>query len=655
MLHRKLLSPLLLLSSLLPLHAQRDTLRLDTVSVTATRIPGPLERAGRHLQVLDARTLSGATRPEVAEVLRAHTAIDVRQRGPFDVQTDLSIRGGTYDQALVLIDGIPMSDPQTGHHLMDLPLLGDVLERMEISYGGASRTFGAGAFSGAVNLITRRPTGVRGSLTAERGEFGTWRVRGMQEWERNGFGMRISVFDSRSDGAIRNSDFEQSGVHLGAGKQWKALELRGQAGWGAKRFGAQNFYSSLYPDQQELTRTLFGALELKHRGAWSWSVRGYFRQHNDRFELFRESDGYYRFANGFFIRGEADTARFTPTFFYTFHNVHRTQVIGAEAEVHRAWKAGTTALGIHAREEDILSNVLGIPMAEPMAAGGSRDPYTRSDGRRNLALHLDHCFTYRRFTADAGVLLNINSAFTPEWLPGMDISQRWSDRHTTYASVSRAFRLPTYTDLYYNRGGAVGSLALRPEHADQVEVGHRMRTGRWNMALAAFVRQGSDLIDWVKLPGENTVHAANLTAVTMQGVEVDAAYRATDDRRRAGLAYSHLHTDRDAFDFTSLYVLDQLRHRIALWGEQRISAFTVRANMVWQQRAGTFVDFNDGATKSYPDNLRLDARVSWDRGPCQLFLSGYNVLNAEQMDRANVPLPGRWITGGITVRWGKAE
>lgn len=635
------------------LRAQRDTLRLDTVAITATRIPGTLERVARHAQVLDHRTLDGAARPEVSELLREHTAIDVRQRGPFDAQTDLSIRGGTYDQALVLIDGIPMSDPQTGHHLMDLPVLADALERIDVCYGGASRTFGAGAFSGAVNLITRRPTSDRGSLTLEGGEFGTWRLRGMQEWTHNDLGMRLTAFHGRSDGAVANSDQTRTGAHLGATKQWDHLELRGQVGWTGKRFGAQNFYSTAYPDQQELTRTLLAAVELKHRGRWSWSLRGYFRQHHDRFELFREGDGYYRFDNGYFIRGNADTARFSPTFFYTFHNVHRTQVFGAEAEVHRAWIAGTTAIGVHARDEGILSNVLGTPLHTPVPVHGSRDPYTRSDGRRNLAIHLDHRYSWKKLTIEAGVLLNLNTAFRPEWLPGIDLSHVWNGHHTTYASASRAFRLPTYTDLYYNRGGAVGSLDLLPEHGDQVELGHRFRSGRWGATVSGFSRRGRDLIDWVKRPGETTVRASNLTAVDLHGIELSLQNTSADDRTLIGAIYAYQWTDREAFDFTSLYVLDHLRHRLSAWGERRVSRFSLRANLSWQQRVGSYVDLNEGVATSYPDNFRVDAKVSWHNGPIQLFVSGYNLLNAEQMDRANVWLPGRWITGGITVTWNK--
>ncbi|HRN38413.1 MAG TPA: TonB-dependent receptor plug domain-containing protein, partial [Flavobacteriales bacterium] len=153
-----------------------DTTELDAVPVTATRIPDALPRIGRHLQVIDSLQLGGQARPEVGEVLRMGSLVDVRERGPFDVQTDLGIRGGTFDQALVLLDGVPLSDPQTGHHAMDLPLPTEVLERVEVLYGGASRTFGAGAFSGAVNLISREPRDNRGSLSLQGGQYGSYRA-----------------------------------------------------------------------------------------------------------------------------------------------------------------------------------------------------------------------------------------------------------------------------------------------------------------------------------------------------------------------------------------------------------------------------------------------------------------------------------------------
>ncbi|HEY0977214.1 MAG TPA: TonB-dependent receptor [Flavobacteriales bacterium] len=641
---------LLLLSQ--PLLAQQhpDTNALRPVEVQATRIAGPLPRTGRHLQVLDSLQLHGAVRSEVAEVLRARTLVDVRQRGPFDAQTDIGLRGGTFDQALVLVDGIPMSDPQTGHHLLDLPLLTDALERVEVLYGGASRTFGAGAFSGAVNLITRAPKDDRGQLTIDGGSFGMRRIRATQDLMLGRTGLRIGGFHAHSDGYVTNSDFDQAGGQLDVRHAFAKSSLRVQAAYAHKRFGAQNFYSSLYPDQQEITGTgLLSAAWEQQGPTWSFQARAYHRRHDDEFQLFREDDDNYRFNNGYFIRGTADTARFGPTAFYTYHNRHRTGVSGGEVSVKRQWSAGVSAIGVHGRNERLLSNVLGVKLAAPESSGG-RDPFTRSDERNNIAVHVDHRYQRGKWVIDGGVLLNLNSVFDPEWAPGIDIVHRWSDRHSTYANAGRAFRFPTWTDLYYNRGGAVGSLDLRPEHADQVELGHRITGRTFAFKTAIWRRQGRDLIDWVKLPGETTVHAANLTAVDINGVEAEVTLQ--QGRGRGGLLYAYQWTDRTAFPFTSLYVLDHLTHNAILWWNQRlVRGFSAQLDLSWRQRYGTYARFSDGTLLDYPDPLRVDLRVEWTHGNWTLFASGYNLLDSEQMDRANVPLPGRCLSGGLRVQW----
>jgi iron complex outermembrane receptor protein len=632
-----------------------DTLlgSLDTVQVMATRISGTLMHTGRQLQVLDHRLLTHAPAPSLSEVLRAHTLVDVRQRGPFDVQTDLGLRGGTFEQTLVLLDGIPLSDPQTGHHAMNLPLNADALERVEVLYGGASRTFGAGAFSGAVNLISRAPQGTRGSLVMEGGSHGSYRAQLAQDLSYDHGGVRISAQVGHSDGHVPNSDFDQRSMYLGGTHRFRRLVLKGQLGTGNKRFGAQNFYSSTYPDQQEITGLLMAALELRNdASSWTWSVRTYHRQHDDRFQLFRESEGYYRYDEGYFIRSETDTARFTPTFFYTFHNRHRTNVSGAEANLKRSWKAGTTAVGVHLRDERIQSNVLGKPLDEPRTVGSAREAFTRADDRQNLAMHLDHRYVHGRWGVDAGVLLNLNSAFAPEWAPGVDLHHRWNPAHTTYTNVGRAFRLPTWTDLYYSRGGAQGSLTLKPEHADQVELGHRVTHLRWTASAALWRRAGDDLIDWVQFPGETVVRAANLTEVNMNGVELMATYRTANAKGRGGAGYTHQWTDQQEFPFTSLYVLDHLSDVALIWWQQQVrQRWSARLNASWRVRNGSYRRQLDGSEQGYPSPLRVDARIDHAWRQVSLFAAVNNLLDVPQVDRGEVPLPGRWLSAGVELRW----
>ncbi len=641
----------LALSLTCAVQAQVPDTSLAPVMVPAVRAIHTLPRMGRHLQVIDSTLLHGAARPEVSEVLRTTSLVDVRQRGPFDVQTDLGLRGGTFDQALVLVDGIPMSDPQTGHHLMDLPVLTDALERVEVLYGGASRVYGAGAFSGAINLVTRVPSDGRGQLTLDGGQYGSYRARVMQDVLLGRTGLRIGATQGHSDGYVANSDFDQTGAQLDVHHARGRNRFRLQAAYNHKRFGAQNFYSSVYPLQQEITGTGLASAEMRHDGdRWKAHVRAYYRQHEDEFQLFREDADHYRWSDGFFVRNGNDTARFSRTFFYTYHNRHRTQVAGVDAGVSRTWTLGTTGFGVHARDEHIFSNVLGEPLATPKPFAGSRDPFTRSDQRSNVAVRLDHRLQRERWTVDAGVLLNLNTAFAPEWAPGIDVVRLWNKGHSTYASAGRAFRFPTWTDLYYNRGGAVGSKDLQPEHADQLEIGHRLVQGDWSVKVAAWRRQGRDLIDWVQRPGETTVHAANLTEVDINGVELGASWRT--GKGRGGLLYAYQWTDRTAFAFTSLYVLDHLTHNTVLWWRQELPAgLAVQANVTWKERFGSYVRFSDGALTAYPSVVRADLRVEWTRGRLTLFGSAYNLLDAEQVDRANVPLPGRWISGGLQLRW----
>jgi len=626
---------------------------LDTLPVTATRISGTLARSGRHLQVLDSAQLAHTVRPETSELLRTNTLVDVRQRGPFDAQTDLGIRGGTYDQSLVLVDGIPMTDPQTGHHLMNIPLLTDAVRQVEVLYGGASRTFGGGAFSGAVNLVTRDPDSTMGRLTVEGGSYGAWRVRAAQSLATAKGGVRITVFHGQHDGYVHNSDERMQGGDLSFVHRWNKLHLKVQGGVVDKRFGAQNYYTSVYPDQYERTLTALASAQLSNAASpWPWAVRVYGRMNRDEFQLFREGDGYYRYENGYFVRDGADTARFSPTFFYTYHNHHRTDVGGAMADVKRRWAGGITQVGVHARSEHIISNVLGEPLSAPEPVPGSRDVYTRSAMRTNLALHLEHRYERGRFGADAGILVNVNSAFTPEYAPGLDVRYRWNGTHTTYANVNRSFRLPTWTDLYYNRGGAQGSIDLRPEHALQVELGHRISFGTWRASVALWRRQGTDLIDWVQLPGSTVTTAANLTEVNMNGVESEVGRRSVDGRTAFGVLYAYQWADRTDFPFKSLYVLDQLRHNLVAWAQHRLDhGFLVRGDLSWRERAGSYTSAVDGTATNYPTPLRIDARVEKAFKRVTLFATGTNLLDVEQMDRGNVILPGRWWGGGASFNW----
>lgn len=630
----------------------QNTTLLDTVEVSANRISSRLVNTGRQIQIIDQDQMRATPQGSISDALEQHTVADVRQRGPFDVQTDLSLRGGTFDQNLVLIDGIPMNDPQTGHHQMNIPLEVLDLERVEVLYGGASRTFGPGAFSGAVNFITRTPEKNQGHMYLTLGENGLWGWHLSQSVVKKKNWLRASFFKRHSEGYGYNTDFDITGATLKAGTSWRKYSGKLMAGYSEKRFGALNYYSSRFPDQHEYTTTLHGAAELSRSGEFPWKIRGYYRMHRDRFELFREGPGYYRFENGYFIRNETDTAGFGPGFYYTFHNQHRTGVGGAEAEMSHRWLAGTSSVGVQVKNEKLWSNAMGQPLENPISITGARENFTKGDDRSLFTFFAEHDWQFKGLRLNLGTAAQSSTINTLEWLPGIDLSYRWKGKHTVYASTGRSMRLPTFTDLYYNRGGAVGSLDLQPEFATHFEAGYRFRFGNNRLRTAIFRRQGTNLIDWTLLPGDSVTRASNLTQVDLNGVEFSADHQGKGWFKRIGLMYSLQWTDQAEFDFESLYVLDHLRHNaVIFWDIALMRQLELQLRGRVQERNGSYVRFSDGQTVPYEVQSRLDVQLSWEITNWAVFVNVYNVLDQEQFDRADVQLPGRWISTGVRMSW----
>ena len=149
------------------------------------------------------------------------------------------------------------------------------------------------------------------------------------------------------------------------------------------------------------------------------------------------------------------------------------------------------------------------------------------------------------------------------------------------------------------------------------------------------------------------VRAANLTAVDLNGIELMATFATATGKGRGGLGYAHQWADQGSFPFTSLYVLDHLTdHAMGWWQQQVRNRWSASLNASWRVRNGAYRRFADGLDQTYPTPLRIDARVDhrWDR--LSVFAAVNNLLDMDQMDRGDVPLPGRWLSAGVEVRWG---
>ena len=152
--------------------SQEKNQQLDSIVINSSRISLPFKKNSRTINIITAKDIKNSAATNVADLLQQVTGIDIRRRGTGGGQSDLYIRGGGFDQTLLLIDGIKMDDAQTGHHTMNGVLPIEVIERIEIIKGPAARIFGQNAFTGAINIVTKKKLKNKVSINAEAGSFG---------------------------------------------------------------------------------------------------------------------------------------------------------------------------------------------------------------------------------------------------------------------------------------------------------------------------------------------------------------------------------------------------------------------------------------------------------------------------------------------------
>ncbi len=619
-------------------------------------LPQPVGHAVQQLTLNPVQPVQHA--PEAFEAY--FTSLDVRNRGMNDVQSDFSVRGSTADQVHVVVDGIPYSDPQTGHHSATLPVPTEAIQSVSLLPSGGSYRYGPFAFAGVLELTTLDALSGRGYASASAGAFGYTRAAGGVPLRRTQlFASRLDVSYAAADGAFTNSDFATWQAYLKAqrqlGTQGEWGMLRATLGYSVKMFGAQGFYSAAYPTQFEHLRSLNAALNYRFR---TLEAKVFVRQLEDRFELFRQHPNYYiPYVQGRWIHVTDSTV--TPSW-YTGANVHRNRSFGGEAVVSvRHGQALSGFVGLDARHDEVASSLLGLPTADTLVTNWGR--YSRFDARRNAGLFGSlHVVGGPRTTLQADLRLNLNDRYGFDWLPNLGIEhtvvKRGADRVKALASVNRSFRLPTFTDLYYQLGGAQGSANLQPEYAWNTEAGLVWtQSGGRGARLTAYERRGTNLIDWIyrSIDGNQVLQADNVTAVRIRGLELEAHARLHGTWSARAQFAGHRASDVNG---QSIYALDYLARRVQLsWNsELRASGALLPIQcglvVVGQDRAGNYV-LPDGSTTPYRPFATVDVRASYRLGELLLFADAMNLFDQTVVDFGNVPLPGRWVKLGLRLEW----
>ncbi len=632
---------------------------LPELEVTATRLPLPMEQAARTVNVVTEQQIKSATALTVNDILKFSSTVDVRQRGPFGIQTDVSVNGGTHDQITILLNGVNISSPQTGHLSADLPFSLSEISRIEILEGAASRIFGSSAFSGAINIITKKNTysqqlnAFNGMVSLDAGSFGTFGAgTSMSYYPKNGY-HHLNLASNRSDGATDNSQFEKYNAFYSGGLNLNQVDLDWHLGASSMDYGANTFYSGKYPNQFEQNRRILGAFSIKTKGAVSVNPTVYFNRAYDHYQLIKHSNV-----------GE---------------NYHLTDVYGATVNASAKWRGGTTLLGADFRNEGILSTSLGKPLEESQLVKiyGRHGYYTKRDNRTNISYFVEHDVVWDKFTLSAGLMANMNSSLDYRYrlYPGIDIAFRPNQFWKVFASWNMAQRMPTFTDLYYKSPTQEGNIGLKPEKTNEFALAASFHPNGFKTDLRLFYRHQKNMIDWIMTDADSvnnytTYHAANFK-VNNWGINFSGTilfrqlWNENSCLNFLAVNYTYLHQKRlDSQDiYASSYAFDYLRHKLVASLNTRIyKALSAEISLRFQDRMGDYVEYTphkdveghinySAQKKSYSPYALLNCKLMWNQDNYELYVNADNITSKRYYDIGNVRQPGCWLMAGAKLKF----
>jgi len=619
---------------------------LSDTEVVGTRAPLPADKAVRLVQVIDRQEIEASSAHSVNDLLKLAAGVDVRQRGGFGIQTDIGVNGGSEDQLTVLLNGVNISNPHTGHLTVDLPVSVDDIERIEVIEGGASRVYGSQAFAGAINIVTRRAEKCSLGMHVQGGSYGTFGANAHASMKTRHFNSRVSGGYARSDGACGNDDFNKGNAYWNGQYESRLLDVKMQAGLSTMNYGANTFYGTGSDSQYEEDRRYLVAVQGEYKGRVHVPAQIYWNRSLDHYVWWRERPEDYQ-------------------------NFHQTNVYGANLNAYTTWALGKTALGVEFRRENILSTRLGKEIAEAdqhkYKVPGHDEFYKYKDGRSNLGLYFEHDLLLDRLSISLGVLANHNTSVEGgmKFYPGIDLSWRlpWMEETSDgliklFASFNQSLRTPTYTDLYYNGPGLQGNSQLKPERSTDWNVGMSYASPAVSAHLKGFYRHGTDMIDWVKY-ADATVYTTANSDIDNVGMEALVALRCADlcgkesVLQRLTLSYCYNYKYRVNTEQAANYAsrMTFLRHKFVASLNHRIwNKLSAQWDFTLKDREGEWDNAKTGKRQSFGTFGTLDLKVQWTAPRYTLYVQANNLTNHPYYDFANIEQPGLWLMGGMKVR-----
>ena len=617
---------------------------LDEVLITGSRAPLTAVQSAKIVEIVTHDQIERAEAHTLNDVLKLSTGVDVRQRSGFGVQTDISINGGTFDQITLLLNGVPLSNPQTGHNAADFPVSISDIDHIEILEGSSARIYGSSAFNGAVNIVTRTPSRTGARVNMEGGSFGTFGGDAAVSWKPStSLQQLLSGGYMQSDGGTANSNFRKRRGFYQGGLNSTFIRLNWQAGITSQDFGANTFYSARFPNQYEATR--------RYIASASAAIRPFAHSDNattSSFEIKPMLYGHRNYDHFQLIKGMTGAQK--------GENYHRLDVYGAAIDLNLSWLLGKTAIGADVRKEHIMSTAYGhlLDSARWIAIKGTDRAYNKRGDRTNTSLFLEHNVVLNKVTISAGIMANRNTALDNNFrfYPGIDISYRPNNHWRLYAGWNKALRVPTFTDLFTANSAQQGNPNLKPERNSTFKIGSRFTTTGIEAMATMFYSRGRNMIDWVYETSASTrYHALNIGKLNNMGFSTEARLNLSQllfsqaetagqpVLMKVGYAYIHQKHTTDQPIHRSLYALEYLRHKVVVeLSHPIVSHLSASWALRWQQRMN-----------GYKPYAKVDGKLTWREQRWQIYLKADNLTCHRYYDLGSVLQPGLWVMAGAGI------
>ena len=581
--------------------SQQDTTDLKEVVVSTTKLEIPFSKNFRTVKIISSDYIKNSPASNVSDLLQEITGIDVRRRGVGGVQGDLYIRGGGFDQTLLLVDGMKMDDAQTGHHTLNMILPLYLIERIEVIKGPAARIFGQNAFNGAINIVTKEIKGEKKQIDLSLkeisyGSFEQKNISAVTKIITNKANSLISFSNNTSEGYRHNTDYKRNNYFVKTSFNLKSSPIDVIASFTENKFGANGFYASPSATEQyeETQASLLGVSTTINSEKLSIKPRLYWRRGQDEYIYIRDNPSVYR-------------------------NLHKTNKVSAELSGSYFSNSGVTGFGIDLSTVNISSNNLG------------------EHDRTTVNLFVDHTFKLfdEKLVLSPGIAVSYFSDMSFHSFPGIDLGYNINSNFKLYSNIGKTFRIPTYTDLYYSDRTTIGNENLNPESATSTELGFKYNTSNFKISGAFFNRKAKNIIDYVKENENDLWNAVNIGSLKTTGFELDFRYN-FQNQNYLNLGYTNIKDNNYVTNINfSKYSLNSLKHH-----------FTSKLNLNYIRNVNHSFVYKYAERSDKSNYNVLDSKIMYKKG---LFIYVNNIFDEVYSETNLVPMPGTSFLVGISV------